>query len=334
MKAMVLEQIAPIETSPLKLRDLPDPQPQAGEVRLRVSCCAICRTDLHVIEGDLPRAELPIVPGHQIVGIVDALGAGCTRFTIGDRIGVAWLRHTDGTCRYCTTGRENLCETSRYTGYHTDGGYAEYAVVPEDFAYRIPDEFDDVHAAPLLCAGIIGYRALARCELKPGQTLAIFGFGSSAHIVLQIARHRGCTVHVVTRGQNHQQLAREIGAAWAGADGASMPQKADAAIVFAPAGSVVPAALQSIHPGGAVALAGIHMSPIPALDYARDLYGERDVHPVTANTRADGQELLRESAAARVSPHVVTYDLSHANRALQDLKSGHINGTGVLIMNQ
>jgi propanol-preferring alcohol dehydrogenase len=331
MKAMVLEQIAPIETSPLKLRDVADPQPQAGEVRLRVTCCAICRTDLHVIEGDLPREKLPIVPGHQVVGVVDMTGAGCTRFKIGDRVGIAWLRHTCGQCRYCTSGRENLCESSRYTGYHADGGFAEFAVVPEDFAYHIPDQFDDIHAAPLLCAGIIGYRALARSELKSGQTLTIFGFGSSAHIVLQIARHRGCTVQVVTRAENHQQLARELGAAWAGGDAASMPQKADAAIVFAPAGAVVPPALQSINPGGAVALAGIHMSPIPSLDYQRDLYGERDIHPVTANTRADGEQLLREAAEARVTPHVVTYPLADANRALLDLKSGRIDGTGVVM---
>ena len=307
---------------------------RAGELRVRVRCCAVCRTDLHIIEGDLPPPpKLPLVPGHQIVGIVDALGEGATRFKSGDRVGIAWLRYTCGRCRYCTSGRENLCPFSRYTGYHADGGYAPFAVVSQDFAYPIPDAFeDDTFASPLLCAGIIGYRAPLRSNLRDGQTLAIFGFGSSAHIVLQIVRHRGCEVLVVTRGKNHQELARELGASWAGSDAEQMPRHADAAIVFAPAGEVVPAALRSIDPGGAVALAGIHMSPIPSIDYDRDLFGERDLHPVTANTRDDANSLLRESAAAMVQPRVKIFPLREANRALLELKSGKIDGTAVLVV--
>ncbi|MDB5173631.1 MAG: Alcohol dehydrogenase GroES domain protein [Phycisphaerales bacterium] len=329
---MQLQHIAPIESSPLRDVELPDPLPAIGELRLRVKCCAICRTDLHVIEGDLPTAKLPIIPGHQVVGIVDALGPGCTRFKPGDRAGIAWLRHTDGVCKYCTSGRENLCPDSRYTGYHADGGYAQYALVPEDFAYTIPDVYSDVEAAPLLCAGIIGYRAMLRSGIRPGGKLALYGFGSSAHVVLQLARRRGCEVYVVTRGESHRQFARDLGAAWVGANAADMPAKADAAILFAPAGTLVPPALAALDRGGALALAGIHMSPIPPLDYDTYLFQERDIHPVTANTRADGRDLLAEAARVPVRPHAVTYPLGEANRALQDMKTDRIDGTGVLIV--
>jgi len=244
MRAMVLSEIAPIETSPLKRTEQPTPAPGRGEVRVRVRCCAVCRTDLHVIEGDLPRHTLPLVPGHQVVGVVDALGEGCTRLKIGQRVGIAWLRHTCGQCACCTRERENLCASSRYTGYHADGGYADYAVVAEDFAYRIPDAFTDIDAAPLLCAGIIGYRALRRCNLPKGGTLALYGFGSSAHVVLQIARHRGNEVYVVSRAESHLELARVLGACWAGTSAAQMPVRVDSAIIFAPAGRRVPAALE------------------------------------------------------------------------------------------
>jgi alcohol dehydrogenase, propanol-preferring len=223
MKAMLLERIAPINTSPLKLVELPLPEPGPGEVRIKVRCCAICRTDLHVIEGDLPRQKMPIVPGHQIVGTVEKLGQGCSKFNIGQRVCVAWLRHTCGECGFCMAEKENLCESARFTGYHADGGYAEYAVAPEAFCYEIPPAFTDVEAAPLLCAGIIGYRSLKRCELRPGGKLGIYGFGSSAHVVMQIARHRGCEVYVVTRGENHRELARQMGAAWVGEDAGEMP---------------------------------------------------------------------------------------------------------------
>jgi len=332
MKAMVLEEIAPIGTSPLKPVELPDPQPGPGEVRLAVRCCAICRTDLHVIEGELPREKLPIIPGHQIVGVVDKVGPGCRRLEVGRRVGVAWLRHTCGECSFCAAGRENLCEYSRFTGYHADGGYADRTVVPEDYAYEIPAAFDDLSAAPLLCAGIIGYRALKRSRLPNGGRLGIYGFGSSAHVVLQIAQHRGCEVYVATRGEKHRELARRMGAAWVGQNAEDMPVKVDSAIVFAPAGELVPPALAALQKGGTLALAGIYMTPIPEMDYEKYVFYERNIHSVTANTRADGRQLLAEAARVPVRPHTTTYPLADANRALQDLKNDRINGTGVLVM--
>jgi len=332
MKAMVLERYGPVEDSPLVLKDLPDPEPGAGEVRVKVSVCAICRTDLHVIEQELPPARLPVVPGHQVVGVVEALGPGCRRLKVGQRVGIAWLRHTCGRCRFCRAGRENLCEGSRFTGYHADGGYAEKALVPEQFAYEIPAPFSDLDAAPLLCAGIIGYRALRRSGLSRGGRLGIYGFGSSAHVVIQIALHRGCEVFVVTRGESHRRLAREMGAAWVGQRAEDMPVKVDSAIVFAPAGELVPTALSRLEKGGTLALAGIYMTPIPPMDYEAHLFYERNIHSVTANTRADGRELLAEAAEIPIRPHTTTYPLSHANRALQDLKADRINGTGVLVV--
>lgn len=332
MRAMTLSQIAPIDSSPLQLLELPVPEPQEKEVRLKVHCCAICRTDLHVIEGDLPQEKMPIVPGHQIVGTVDKLGSGCRRIRVGQRVGVAWLRHTCGACGFCTAGKENLCESARFTGYHADGGYAEYAVVPEDFAYEIPDVFSDVEAAPLLCAGIIGYRALRRAEVPAGGKLALYGFGSSAHVVIQIAQHRGCQVYVVTRGERHRELARRMGAVWVGEEAAEMPVKVDSAIIFAPAGELVPPALEALQKGGTLALAGIYMTPLPEMDYERYVFYERDVHSVTCNTRQDGRELLAEAARIPVRPHTTTYPLAEANRALQDLKHDRLSGTGVLMV--
>jgi propanol-preferring alcohol dehydrogenase len=332
MKAMVLAANAAIETAPLKLADLPEPAPAGGQVRLKVRCCAICRTDLHVIEGDLPPRKLPLVPGHQIVGVVDQVGARCRHFTVGQRVGAAWLRHTCGRCRFCTTGRENLCAEQQFTGYHADGGYAEHAVVPEEFAYAIPVGFSDIEAAPLLCAGIVGYRALKRCNLPDGGRLAIYGFGSSAHVIMQIALHRGCKVYVVTRDARHQGLAAEMGAAWVGESAAALPVATDSAIVFAPAGELVPQALSKLEKGGTVALAGIHMSPIPQMDYTQCLFYERDVRSVTANTRADGRELLELAATIPLRPRTVPYRLDQANEALADLKADRINGTGVLVV--
>lgn len=330
MKAMVLEQIAPIHSSPLRLVDWPVPEPGPGQIRLKVRCCALCRTDLHVIEGDLPQSRLPIVPGHQVVGIVDALGLGCRRLTVGQRIGVAWLRHTCGHCRWCTSGRENLCDQARFTGYHEHGGYAEYTLVDEAFAYLIPDGFSDFDAAPLLCAGIIGYRALERCDLPPGGRLALYGFGSSAHVVLQLAQHRGAEVYVATRGEKHRQLARQMGAAWVGSQPEELPVKVDSAILFAPAGELVPPALAALDKGGTLALAGIHMSSIPEIQYDRCLFFERDLRSVTSNTRHDGQALLAEAVAAGIRPHKTVYPLAEANRGLQQLKQDEINGTGIL----
>jgi len=332
MNAMVLEDIAPIESSPLKLTERPELEPGPGEVRLKVRCCAICRTDLHVIEGELPRRKMPIVPGHQIVGVVDRLGEGCTRLEVGRRVGVAWLRHTCGACRFCVAGRENLCEGQQFTGYHADGGYADCAVAPEAFVYEIPDAFGDVDAAPLLCAGIVGYRSLKRAELPDGGRLAIYGFGSSAHVIAQIALHRGAEVYVVTRGESHRRLAREMGAAWVGEKADDMPVKADSAIIFAPAGELVPPALEHLEKGGTLSLAGIYMTPIPRMDYERHLFYERDIQSVTANTREDGRELLAVAAEIPIRPHTSTYPLADANRALADLKADRLDGSGVLVM--
>ena len=332
MKAMVLEDISPIESSPLVLKDLPDPRPGQGEVAIGVRCCAICRTDLHVIEGDLPQQKLPIIPGHQIVGVVETVGEGCRRLKIGDRVGVAWLRHTCGRCMFCKAGRENLCESQRFTGYHADGGYAEKAVAPEDFVYDIPAAFSDVDAAPLLCSGIVGFRSFKRSRPRDGGTLALYGFGSSAHVIMQIALHRGMEVYVVTRGESHRQLAREMGAKWVGAKAADMPVKVESAVIFAPAGELVPQALEKIEKGGTLSLANIYMTPIPRMEYEKHVFYERDICSVTANTREDGRELLAEAARISICPHTTTYPLTEANRALQDLKADRINGTGVLVV--
>jgi len=341
MKAMLLRQIAPIDSSPLEYVDLPVPEPGPGEVRIRVLCCAVCRTELHVIEGDLPQQKMPIIPGHQIVGIVDKLGppmavsqqsknCGHENLQLGQRVGIAWLRHTCGKCDFCTAGRENLCESAQFTGYHADGGYAEYAVAPAEFVYELPEAFSNIEAAPLLCSGIIGYRALRRSNLPRGGKLALYGFGSSAHVVIQIAQHRGCEVYVVTRGESHRELARRMGAVWVGENADDMPIHADSAIIFAPAGELVLPALKALKKGGTLSLAGIYMTPIPQMDYEKYVFYERDIHSVTCNTRTDGRELLAEAAAIPIRPHTTVYQLADANRALQDLKADRINGTGVL----
>lgn len=331
MRAMILDRQAPVSGSPLALRDIAVPDPGSGEIRVRVRACGVCRTDLHVIEGDLPPRRMPLVPGHQVVGVVDRLGPGASRFREGDRIGIAWLRHACGICRYCRAGRENLCESSQFTGYHADGGYAEYAVVPQAFAYAIPEVFGDAEATPLLCAGIIGYRALQRAEIPYGGRLGIWGFGSSAHVVIQVALARGCRVYVATRGEKHQALAREMGAAWVGGASEALPVRVDGGVLFAPAGELVPVALRSIEKGGTLAVAGIWLSAIPGLDYERELFYERNLRSVTANTRADGEALLLEASAIPLKPRVTTFPLAEANRALQLLKADQINGTGVLV---
>ena len=334
MQAMLLRRIAPVDTSPLVPAELPMPEPGPGQLRLKVRCCAICRTDLHVIEGDLPQEKMPIVPGHQIIGTVDALGPGCERVELGRRVGVAWLRQTCGKCKFCAAGRENLCESARFTGYHADGGYAQYATAGEQFVYEIPDATSDVEAAPLLCAGIIGYAALRRARVPRGGKLALYGFGSSAHVVIQIALHRGCQVYVATRGRRHRELARQMGAAWVGQNPADMPVKVDSAIIFAPAGELVPPALEKLAKGGTLALAGIYMTPMPEMDYQRYVFYERDIRSVTCNTREDGRNLLAEAAEIPIHPHTTEYPLAEANRALQDLKNDRINGTGVLVMGE
>jgi propanol-preferring alcohol dehydrogenase len=331
MRAMVLHRQGPIGPGRLQPEDRPDPDPGPREIRVRVRAAAICRTDLHVIEGDLPPQRLPLIPGHQTVGVVDRLGPGCRRFQPGDRVGIAWLRWTDGVCDFCRTGSENLCEASRYTGYHEDGGYAELSVVPEDFAYAIPGAFADQEAAPLLCAGIIGYRALGRTETRGGGRLGLYGFGSSAHVVIQIARHRETEVYVATRSARHRDLARRLGAVWTGDTFDPVPAPLDAAIVFAPAGEVVPPALRAVRKGGVVVLAGIHMSPIPAMEYGPHLFHEKTLRSVEANTRHDGEALLREAAEIPIRPEVAAYPLGAANDALAALKADRLVGTGVLL---
>jgi propanol-preferring alcohol dehydrogenase len=322
---------APIGGRPLAPIDLPAPEPGPGEVRLRVRACAVCRTDLHVIEGDLPPRRLPLIPGHQVVGVVDRLGPGAARFAVGDRVGIAWLRATCGACGVCRAGRENLCEASRYTGYHEHGGYAEAAVVPEAYAYAVPATLGDAEAAPLLCAGIIGYRALARSQVPAGGTLGLYGFGSSASLVLQLARHRGCRVFVATRGDTRRALARRLGADWVGGAADPMPAALDSAIVFAPAGEIVPAALRAVGKGGTVALAGIHMTPVPALDYEPCLFHEKTLTSVEASTRADGDAFLREAAAIPIRPAVTLFPLSGANEALARLEEDRLEATAVLV---
>lgn len=332
MKAMVLERTCPVNERPLRLVTLPDPEPGPGEILVRVQACAVCRTDLHVIEGDLPQHTLPIVPGHQIVGEVLRTGPGATAFSGGEVVGIAWLRGTCGQCRYCRAGQENLCPRSRYTGYHEHGGYAELAVVPEAFAYRIPARFAAPQAAPLLCAGIIGYRALERAEIPAAGRLALYGFGSSASVVIQLALHRGHEVYVVTRGESHRTLATEMGAHWVGGTGEAPPVEMDGAIIFAPSGDIVPDALRSIRKGGTVAMAGIYMSPIPELDYETHLFHEKNLRSVEANTREDGRELLSEAATVAVRTRVTEFRLEQANDALIALKADRIDGSAVLVM--
>ena len=327
MRAFAVHAQASIETAPLVREERPVPTPNPGEALVRVSACGVCRTDLHVVEGDLTLVASPIVPGHQIVGRVVSDG---TRFRVGERIGIAWLRWTCGTCGYCAGGRENLCERARFTGWHADGGYADYAVVPEAFAYPLPGSLADAEIAPLLCAGIIGYRALRLSGVSPGDTLGIYGFGSSASVTIQVARARSVAVFVCTREPGHRELARAMGAVWVGETLTPMPQPVDGAIIFAPAGELVPVALRSLARGGTLALAGIHMSQVPPLDY-ETLFQERRITSVTANTRADGEELLAEAIRIPIRPAVTAFPLDEANRALLALKRGSFSGSGVLV---
>jgi propanol-preferring alcohol dehydrogenase len=329
MRAMVLDQPRPAEEDPLQLREVPLPEPGAGEIRLRVRCCGVCHTDLHIVEGDLKLPKVPLTPGHQVVGMVDAVGKEVAHFREGDRVGVPWLYSTDGRCPYCLRGQENLCEHARFTGLHVDGGYAEAMLIGEQFAYPIPSAFDDHHAAPLLCAGVIGYRSLRLSNVRSGERLGLYGFGASAHIVLQIARHQGCEVYVFTRTPAHRDLAKKLGAAWVGTSQDQPPAPLDAAIVFAPVGSLVPVALGSVRKGGTVALAGIVMSPIPAMDYAL-LYHERVLRSAANSTRDDVRECLRLAAQVPVQTAVQVFPLEQANQALQAMKHSRIEGAGVL----
>jgi propanol-preferring alcohol dehydrogenase len=330
MDAWQVVRPGPIDTHPVELTELAVPHPKPGEVLIRVRCCGVCRTDLHIAEGDLPTRRPKVVPGHQIVGVVEATGEGTSRFRVGDRIGIAWLRYTCGRCRFCERGLENLCPNARFTGWDVDGGYAEYAVADERYAYRLPSAFSDERAAPLLCAGIIGYRALQRARLPSGGRLGIYGFGASAHITAQIAVHEGAIVHVATRSRRAQDLALELGAASVGEPLDRPPEPLDSAILFAPAGELVPVALEALAPGGIVSIAGIHLSSIPSLDYPRHLFNERGVVSVTANTRDDGEAFLEIAARVPVKVTTTSFDFSEVDAALTALARGEISGTGVV----
>ncbi|WP_035759087.1 zinc-dependent alcohol dehydrogenase family protein [Granulicoccus phenolivorans] len=334
MRAWRVRTPGPIRERPLELVEVPVPEPAPGEVLVRVLTCGVCRTDLHVAEGDLPVRRPHVTPGHEIVGEVVARGAdlpgAVPRFAIGDRVGIAWLRSTCGTCRHCRAGAENLCVASQYTGWDADGGYAEYAVVREAYAYRIPDGFDATAGAPLLCAGIIGYRALRRAQVPPGGRLGLYGFGGSAHLTAQLALAQGVEVHVLTRGEAARALALRLGAASAG-DARELPPVAlDSAILFAPAGDIVPYALAALAPGGTLAVAGIHLSDIPALNYQQHLFHERTVTSVESNTRRDGEEFLTLAARLGIRAHTTEYAFTDAPQALEYLAAGDVEGAGVL----
>jgi alcohol dehydrogenase, propanol-preferring len=326
MRAMIFES----RGQPLRLESLPVPDPAAGQVRLRVQACAVCRTDLHIVDGELAHPKLPLIPGHQIVGVVDAVGAGVSRFPLGARVGVPWLGWTCGTCRHCTSGRENLCDQARFTGYDIDGGYTEYALADERFCFAVPDGYPDAQAAPLLCAGLIGFRALRMAG--SAERLGLYGFGAAAHIITQVARYQGRDVCAITRpgDASSQAFARTLGAVWAGGSDEPLPFELGAAIIFAPAGELVPLALRSLEKGGIVVCAGIHMSAIPSFPYDI-LLGERAVRSVANLTREDGDQFLSIAPAVPVRTDVTRYPLERANAALDDLRHGRINGAAVLL---
>ncbi|QYG93528.1 zinc-dependent alcohol dehydrogenase family protein [Iamia sp. SCSIO 61187] len=332
MRAWAVTGTAPAAEGPLRLVERPVPAPTDREIRVRVTACGVCRTDLHLAEGDLTPRRPGVVPGHEVVGVVDAVGPDARRLAVGDRVGVAWLRATCGRCRFCRRGDENLCLTPSFTGWDHDGGFAEWATVDERYAYRLPDAYDDLHVAPLLCAGIIGYRALRRAAVPPGGRLGIYGFGASAHITAQLAIADGVTVHVLTRAPEAQRLALELGAASAGGAAERPPEPLDSAILFAPAGELVPVALAALDRGGTLAIAGIHLSDVPVLDYQRHLFQERQVRSVTANTRADGVELLERAVAAGVRTTVTPYPFERADEALTDLAADRVTGAAVITL--
>jgi propanol-preferring alcohol dehydrogenase len=329
MKACLLRAPARIQENPLEYTDVSEPMPRAGEVLVRVQACGVCRTDLHVIEGELSPKKSPVIPGHQVVGTVEQVGAGATRFLKGTRVGIAWLHRVDGTCGYCKRGEENLCDAPLFTGYSVDGGYAEWVVAPQDFVYAIPDGLPDEHAAPLLCAGIIGYRCLRMAQVRRGDKLGFYGFGAAAHVAIQVANYWGVDVYAATRDERHQKLAMELGAKWAGGSVDAPPVELDASIVFAPAGEIVPAAMKVLRKGGRLILGGIHMSDIPSFPYDL-LYQERMIRSVANNTRQDGEEFLKLAAAIPIRTHIRVYPLSEANVALNALKSDAIPGAAVL----
>jgi len=327
---MVLNTFKAIEMNPLGLEEIITPQPGPQEILIKVSVCGVCHTDLHTVEGDLPEVKLPVIPGHQVVGIVKGLGDKCTRFKIDDRVGVAWLHSACGQCYFCLDGKENLCPKARFTGYDQNGGYAQYMTIHEKFAYWIPQIFSDEEAAPLLCAGIIGYRSLRLSEIKPGQYLGLYGFGASAHVAIQVAVKRGCKVCVFSRSREHLKLARKLGAIWTGTARDIPPAKMDSSIIFAPAGELVLDALRNTERGGTVALAGIYMTPVPEMNYQRYLYHERTLRSVANATRQDGEDLLKIAAEIPVRATAQVFPLEEANAVLRLLKEGKITGAAVL----
>ena len=329
MKAMVLNSPKPVTENPLAEQELAEPQAGPGQLRLRVHTCGLCHTDLHTVEGDLRLPRLPLVPGHQIVGKVDQVGAGVTQFKLGDRVGVPWLHKTCGECDFCRRGLENLCPNAQFTGLHVDGGYAQYTLAEADFTYPIPARFSDEEAAPLLCAGIIGFRSLRLSGIEPGGRLGLYGFGASAHLAIQVALHWNCRVFVFTRSDEHRALARTLGAVWAGGADEQPPEALDAAVTFAPAGWIVPLALGHVRPGGTVAINAIHMSPIPEMKY-ETIYGERTLRSVANFTRQDAREFLDLAAEIPVKTDVEVIPLSDANVALQRLKSSRIHAAATL----
>ena len=326
MRAMVLDEPG----KPLSMRDLPDPHPAAGEIRVRVAACGVCRTDLHVVDGDLPDPKLPVIPGHEIVGHIDEIGPGVTGFRVGERVGIPWLGHTCGTCYYCRTGHENLCDRPLFTGYTRDGGFATHAIADAAFAFPLGDIGEDTAVAPLLCAGLIGWRSLVLAG--EGRSLGIYGFGAAGHIVLQVARAQGRKVFAFSRPGDEaaQDFARSLGADWAGGSDETPPEPLDAAIIYAPVGDLVPIALRAIRKGGKVVCAGIHMSDIPSFPY-RILWEERQLLSVANLTRKDAVDFLRVAPEAHVRTTTVTYPLTRANEALDDLRAGRLQGAAVLV---
>jgi propanol-preferring alcohol dehydrogenase len=330
MRAMVLGAFRPAAENPLELKDVPEPSVGPEDILIRVSRCGVCHTDLHAVEGELPNAKLPLIPGHEVIGVVERAGEKAKRFRAGQRVGAAWLRSACGACRFCVSGRENLCESARFNGCDADGGYAEFMAVPEKFAYAVPERFTDEEAAPLMCAGIVGYRAFVQSGIQKGGILGLYGFGASAHITLQIAKHQGSRVFVFSRSPEHRRLALELGADWAGTTADDPPAKLTNAVIFAPVGGIYLDALRVLDRGGTVASAGIHMSPIPEMDYDQYLYHERKMISVANATRKDGQDLLRIAAEIPVRTTVQTFPLEAANEVLKLLKAGKVNGAATL----
>ncbi|NYT14632.1 MAG: zinc-dependent alcohol dehydrogenase family protein [Methanomassiliicoccales archaeon] len=329
MRAMMLREPGPVEKGPLEPLDIPEPSPGPGEVKIKVLACGVCHTDLHTVEGELPLPTLPIVPGHEVVGTIEEVGEGTRRFSVGDRVGMTWLFSSCGRCKFCSRGLENLCESASFTGLHENGGYEEYMIAKEEYAQSIPENFSDENAAPLLCAGVIGYRSLRLSQLRPGQRLGLFGFGASAHIVIQMATEMECEVYVFTRSEEHRRLARELGSKWEGSATDDPPEKLDSAIIFAPAGWIVREALRTLDKAGTLAINAIHMSPIPEIPYEL-LWHEKKVRSVANVTRQDADEFLRRAGEIPIRTEVETFDLEDANDVLRRMKDSQIKGAAVL----